>query len=161
MSRRFCIFGSAGLGPPQAPVHTWGRCWGGPTYGPGSRPGWHLSWSVLQLSVTVPPGPALLLCPGKGWGQLSRVLHPAEFRPLGPVVSAPMPPGPALQPCPSCLIHSPTTAWLMRGRAGSPSLMPSATSEQPLPPEPAPLAVQARCRAHSPKCCPWHVVRAL
>jgi hypothetical protein len=47
--------------------HRWGRCWGGPSQSPGSRPGWWLSWSNLLHPCH--QGRALLHCPDEGQGQ--------------------------------------------------------------------------------------------
>jgi hypothetical protein len=53
LSWRSCSFGAAGPAPSCAPaVHQWGRRWTGPTQSPGSEPGWYLSRSACQLSLT-------------------------------------------------------------------------------------------------------------
>jgi hypothetical protein len=44
-------------------THWWYRCWGGPTQGSGSGPGWSLNWSAQQLffiCITMLNSPALL-----------------------------------------------------------------------------------------------------
>lgn len=92
LSLRSCCFGSAGTALSHAPVeHSWGGCWGGLPYSPGSGPGDQPACPVCQLSLMsttlarkkqgqfscshtigfssptlTPPEAALLFCPGKG-----------------------------------------------------------------------------------------------
>lgn len=119
---------------------------------------WVWAWVVAELvrlsvlsPAPAPPKPALLLCPGKGWGQLSFLWHLARNGTGSPVLRSP---GPALQHCPGEEQHQLTRLWQL-ARSGSSSPIPtppgpalSYCSPAHMPPGLAPL-----CPCHFGQLC--------